>query len=388
MSGTLSPTVVGTPATTDVAARLLATMAALSGTATDYNIGSQIRTQAESLGSVVEVQSFWTQALVLQGMLYGAMALYGVPVPSATAATGLCTFATAFGSGAPPAAQTIGIPTSTIVSTAGGVQFSVSTSGVLAVGATGVTLPVVALQTGTLGNTASGTISNLVTSLGYPIQCLNPLPTGGGAAAGTYSQAVAAFAAKTATLGLCSPLAIADAAIGIASGGTTVQYASVYEPWANAGSGAASGQAGFVLYVDDGSGSASSALISAVAAQITGNVSLGESGYRPAGVPFSVQSNTPVFATVGVTGTLVPGIISSGTVVNLISQGITSYFATLQNSGVAQQPQVAAAAINAALGYYTSIQVALYNASGAVVTQLASNYNSRVVLGGTSINVM
>ena len=51
-----SITVPAPPLSPDVSAALLAFMSAQSGVLTDYNVGSQIRTLGEAIGSVVEIE--------------------------------------------------------------------------------------------------------------------------------------------------------------------------------------------------------------------------------------------------------------------------------------------------------------------------------------------
>ena len=70
-------------------------MAAQTGTPTDYNIGSQVRTLEEAQGSVVEMQATSDAALAFQALTYGAMSLFGIRQATAQPATGVVTFATA-----------------------------------------------------------------------------------------------------------------------------------------------------------------------------------------------------------------------------------------------------------------------------------------------------
>jgi hypothetical protein len=158
----------------------------------------------------------------------------------------------------------------------------------------------------------------------------------------------------------------------------------VFEPWiVSLTSGA-----GFTVYVDNGSGGASAGLLSAVSAWITGSIPAKRSGYRPAGVPFTVSGVTPVYASVAVTGTLIPGFQSTDAAASTALASIQNYFSTLGFAVPAEQPQVAAAAANAALGLLSSLTVNLYYASspGSPVASVTGSYNNRVILSAITID--
>jgi len=284
MSQSIASTLPAAPTTLDVAQRILATMQAMSGVATDYNIGSQIRTFSEAAGSVIEMQSIAAQQQAYLSLTYGSISAVGITPLGATLANGFVTFATGNILPYPPATQTVLIPAGTIVQSTGGVQFQTVTAATLATGATSITVPVSAIVAGTSGNVSAGTITQILTGVGYSLYLSNAAATTGGAAAETPSATLARFAAQEATYGLCSPFAVANAAIGVINGSEVVQYAACYEPWIN--NPIASGQAGFTLYIDNGLGTASSGLIANVITKITGNQVTGVSGYRPVGVPF------------------------------------------------------------------------------------------------------
>jgi len=171
-----------------------------------------------------------------------------------------------------------------------------------------------------------------------------------------------------------------------------------YEPWIAAGSGAGSGTAGYTVYIDNGTGGASAALIAATQAWLSGSQIANQSGFRPAGVPYTVSGVTPVYATVVVSGTLFPGLFGSGSVAAAAVSGITAYFNTLgicapNSSGVplnyALQPQVAAAAADAGLGSFSSLTVNLYYtaSSGSAVSLVSGGVGTRVILSSLSVNI-
>jgi hypothetical protein len=371
---------------------MLSMIAALTGLPTDINPGSQVRTLAEALGAITEEQGISDQALALQAFAYGAMSLFGVQQSQATPATGIVTFATSLPvSAAVVAPQAVSIPAGTLVQTAGGVMFATLAQATLASGTTSINVGVTAINVGAAGNVPSGAIAGApLTGIGYPLFVTNGASTGGGSNAGTQSQALALFTSISQSLGLSSPVAIANAVIGVRSSGTgeTVQYASVYEPWIAAGSGAASGTAGFTLFIDNGTGTASPSLVAAATAFITGSQTANQSGFRPAGVPFGVSGNTPVFANVGVTGVLFPGLLTTGSVLTTMTSGIQSYFSTIGNApAAAYQPQIAARVADAGLGGFESLTVSLfYSGSATPVAAVTGAIGTRVVLN--SLNVV
>ncbi len=393
MSASLTPTVAAVPGAVMTATDMLALIGALSAIPTDINIGSQVRTLAEAIGAVAEEEGIAGQSLALQALAYGAMSLFGVGQTVALAATVPLIFATSIPvSGAPVAPQAVAIPSGTLVQTQGGIQFATVAGAVLASGTSSVTVGGVATMPGSVGNVGSGAISGTpLTSIGYPLYVTNAVPATGGTDAGTQSQAIAQFTAQAAALGLSSPIAVANACIGVTVSGTgeTVQFASCFEPWIAAGSGAGSGVAGFTLYVDNGTGGATSALVSAVTAWIGGNVATNNSGYRPAGVPYVVSGVTPVFASVTVSGTLFPGLLASGSVQTSIVSGIASYFGQVGIApAAAYQPQIAAQAADAGAGAFESLSVLLYyTGSGIPVPVVSGAVGTRVILNGLTVNV-
>lgn len=396
MSGTLSSlsgAVASVSSANTNATNMLSMIAALTGLPTDINQGSQVRTLAEALGAITEEQGISSQSLALQAFAYGAISLFGVQQPSATSATGIVTFATSLPvSAAVVVPQAVSIPPGTLIQTPGGVMFSTLTQATLASGTTSVSVGVQAVNPGSGGNVPSGAIAGLpLTSIGYPLVVTNGAPIAGGSNAGTQSQALALFTSISQSLGLSSPVAIANAVIGVQVSGTseTVQYASVFEPWIAAGSGSASGTAGFTVFIDNGTGTASPSLVAATSAFITGSQTANQSGFRPAGVPFAVSANTPVFADVVVSGVLFPGLLATGSVATTMVSGIQSYFATIGNAPAAAfQPQIAARAADAGLGAFQSLTVSLFYHSNPTVpvASVTGAIGTRIVLNILDVN--
>lgn len=389
-------TVSAPPSTAVTAAQILSMMQALSGVLTDYNPGSQIRTAAESGGSVVEIQGIWAQTIAFQALVYGAMSLFGITPGSPLAAIATVTFSTSASQPYPAATQNVTIPAGTIVQTNGGVQFQVTSSVTLVAGQGSVNATVAALVPGSAGNIPASTINQIVSGLLYPLFAINAAPATGGTDATTSAQALALFASAVAAIGLSSPIAIANAAIGVSASGTgeQVRFSTVYEPWAAAASGnPASGVAGYSLYIDNGTGAASSALIAAVNSKLNGGTVSGVSnpggaiGYRDAGVPYNIYSVTGTSAFVQVNGvTINPSNIP------LISQAIlaavSGYF-SLAFGQAAQQSNLAAGVANSVIGQLSSLTVNLYANSGFVspVTSVPVAATGRIILGTIQLNL-
>ena len=380
------------PSTATAASQILASMAALNGTPTDYNAGSQIRTMSESIGSVIEQQGIWSEAIAYQSLIYGALYLFGITPNLATAASGTVTFQTSVSGVMPNASQNVPIPAGTIVQTNGGTQFQTTTAVVLIAGTTSINAPVQALLAGSAGNVPIGAITNIVTGLIYPLFVTNAAATSGGADAESSSAALARFAAAVSAIGLASPTAIANAAIGVASGAETVAFSTCYEPWIAAGSGAGSGTAGWSLYVDNGSGTASSGLIDAVNTKITGGTVSGASndfgalGYRDAGVPYNIYAVTPTVAVVGVSGVYASNVNQSA-VQAAIQAAVSGYF-TLPFGASAELGFLSAAVSNSVAGQLSSLEVALMASGSPTPLQtLATSPSGRVVLGELDLSL-
>jgi hypothetical protein len=378
----LEPTVAAPPSTQTVASQFLASMAALSGVLTDYNSGSQVRTIAESLGSVVEQQSIWTQAEAFQALAYGAMTVLGITPYAAFPSVGQLTFATAPGSPYPTATQNVNIPAGTLAQTTGGVQFVTTANAVLASGTTSIVIPATAVLGGVAGNVPAGAVTQIVTGLLYPLFVTNAAAFTGGTNAEQLAATLARFSSAVAAIGLASPVAIANAAIGVTNPATSeeVLFSTLYEPFVAAGSGAGSGVAGWTLYIDNGTGAASSGLINNVISKLNGNAASGQVGYRDAGVPYIVSGVTPTYAVVGVSGTA-SSLTTDAALQTLINQAVSGYF-MLPFGASAQQAVLAQNVGNAVLGLMTSLTVSLYaSGSGSPLTALTPAVTGRVVLG-------
>jgi len=378
MSGSITPTVPALPSALQNTQALLSAIASRTQTITDLNPGSIIRTIAESQAAVIEEQGAEVSSLVYQSIIYGAYTAFGISPLSGTSATGNITFITSLSGTPPPVSQNVLIPSGVILQTPGGVQFQTLNYVTLPSGSTNISVGISCLIPGTQGNVAASAISQIINGLSYPLYCANQAPTSGGTNSELPSQTAARFAATVALPGLASPLAVANAAIGVVASGTgeICYYATCLEPWISNPTASA---LGFSLYVDNGTGSASTSLLSAVSAKINSSPQ-----YRPAGVPWNLYAAVPVTSSVSVSGVMNSQYDSiSGTISGAIASGITSYYSSLQFNVPAVQGQIAASIGNAVPGVLSSLSVQLNGGASAVV----ASPSGRVILSSLSIGL-
>ena len=371
------------PSTEEVALTVIQWLFATVGVPTDYNQGSIIRTLSEAMGSVEEIEGVEAQAQALQALVFSAYAAFGISPFPATGAVGNVIFSTLSAQPLPPG-QSVLIPLNTILQTTSGTQFTTTANAVLVSGTSAISVPIQSLILGTASNVPANTINQIVTGLAYPLAVTNPLPTVGGSDAETPSQTLARFTAYVQSLGLCSPVAIAGAVIGVSYEQEIVKYSTVYEPWiVEVEMGNPTPDAGFQVIIDNGSGSASINLINAV----TNYLSFGlPAGFRPAGVPFSVSAVTPVSGSVVVVATSInPALVPS--IQTGVGQAIVTYFNTLGFGDTAQITQLIASIANVTFGQLSSLSVSLLNGSNVSVQNIIAGPVERVILVGSSVTV-
>lgn len=377
-------TLAAPPDTATIATQILSTLAAESGVATDYNIGSQVRTLSEAIGSAVDEQAAIVQALAFQAIVYAAFAAYSITPFQAVYATGFVVFTVATGA---PSTQTIAIPAGTIVESSGGVQYATTSAGAINAGGTTVTIAAQAVNPGSAGNTANaGAITALVSGIAYPLTVAGVGTITDGADAEQPSQTLARFTAAVAAVGGGSPVGIANGVIGVSVPGTaeTVRYATCYEPWTTQSVG--SQTAGFDVYVDNGSGGASSALLLAVNAALLGSAATNTNGLAPAGVPYSVYAVTPVSSAIVVNAVLVNTSLAAQLTAS-VQIAVTNYFNSLQFGAPAQITQVIAAVANVLAGNITSLSVTMLDSTGTSQTVISPAVTARMLLSSVTANL-
>lgn len=376
-------TVSAAPSTYASAFDILAAMQANSGVVTDYNSGSQIRTLSEALGSIVELQGGIDQAMAYQALIYSAMSIFGITPLPAVSASGTVIFVTGTGNNPPPAPYNITIPVGTIVTTTAGAQYQTTSLVTINAGQTSVSTTVSAVVPGVNGNTGPNTITNVASQLSYLVFVNNTTAITGGSNAELPEQTIGRFVAKINSLGLATPVSIANAVIGITAPNSTemVEYSTVYEPWVT---GSVSGQYGFMVYIDNGSGTASAALISQVESVLNGSQSANQPGYRPAGVPYNVLPVVPTYVNVVVTGV----INASSQILTLESQtttSINSLFQSLQFGEVLTQVELIASVSNVVGNYVTSLYAELLDINNNPIAQATPSNVGRVILNNLSV---
>jgi hypothetical protein len=382
MSGTSTLTVAAPPTTEEVAADFLTWIGAQNPILTDVNVGSQVRTMGEAIGSVVDMESVTAQAMALQALVYAAYAAFNIEPLPAVAALAQLTFSTGSGASPPTAPTAINIGTGMIVQTVGGIQFQTITAGLIPQGGTSVTVAAAAVTAGANGNVAAGSITQVLSSMPYTLVVTNPSAATGGSDAETSAQTFARFTAVVGAIGLGTPVGVANACIGVTASGTTesVLYSTCYEPWiAQMQAGVTNPAAGFQVFVDNGSGAASTALLTAVAAELDGNQATGDEGNRPAGVPYQVYAVNPVTANVTVSGTAIqPG--DAAAITSAVQSALVSYF-TLPFGSAAELNQIIAAVASAVQGQTNSLFIQMTDSSANVQTVISAGPTQRIIPG-------
>lgn len=309
---------------TSMTIEMLQLLSAATGVATDANVGSNVRSLATTIAAIIEQQSITSKVLTAQNILNLLLTIYNITVPQATYATGSATFSL-------PASLTTTtlVPQGTQISTSGGLVFQTTQNLTIPAGSLSGSVSIQSIETGTIYNVSAGAITNILSSLPQTVTVTNPAPTSGGTNSPSVSTVVNAVANAVLGTATSTPQSIASYVYGTSiSSGETVQYSTVYEPWVySSGSG---NVAGYTVYIDNGSGAASSDLISAVNALLLNSNTTGIPSKIPAGVPFSVEAVVPVEIDVTVTATTEPEYNQSIPYIStLVTNATDQYFQQL-----------------------------------------------------------
>jgi uncharacterized phage protein gp47/JayE len=305
--------------------------AAVQGASTallDLSVGSVLRAVLEASSSV----ALWLQWLILQVLsmtraatstgsdLDSWMADYGLTRLPAIAASGNVTFSRFTPSNA--ALIPVGAEVSTADSTESFSVIAVTTNPAwnaaqngyaIAAGVAAVSVPVVALTLGTVGNVQPNTITLLATAIPGIDQVTNPLAFTGGINAETNAAFRARFVNYINSRSLATPVAIGNAIAGIQQGLTYLLQENT-DPTGDTVMGF------FTVTINDGSGNPPASLISTVTAAIE--------AVRPVGSRYAVLPPTPIAAAISLDMTLSPAG-SLATVASEITTAITDFVATL-----------------------------------------------------------
>jgi uncharacterized phage protein gp47/JayE len=384
MSATI--TVATPPTTAEVAVDLASWMGGQSGVLTDFNQGSQVRTDSEAIGSVIEMQSVIAQAQAFQAMVYAAWAAFNIIPAPASAAVVPVTFVTGTGASPPLIPFSLLIPTGTLIQSVGGIQFTTLTDVIMASGTSSVGVVAQAVIAGSTGNVPTGSITQIASSLPYPLQVRNAAPATGGIDIETPPQTMARFTAVVSSIGRADPVSVANACIGVTVTGTSekVVWSTCYEPWIIAANQGLTLVPGFQVYVDNGSGAASPALLAAVGVQLNGSQARGQEGYRPAGVPYTVNAVQPVNASVTVSGVAVLSGLDAA-LNAAVTSAVTVYFAGLAFGQAATLTSLIAVVANQVAGNVTTLNVVLNSAAGVAVPSVTPPGTGRVILSAVTV---
>jgi uncharacterized phage protein gp47/JayE len=294
----------------------------------DLTVGSILRATLEASASI----GLWMQWLVLLLLqttraatsagpdLDSWMGDFSLSRLPASAAVGTVTF-TRF-----TPVQAALIPVGALVRTADGTQsfvvtanssstvFSASQNGyVVAAGTASLDVPVVAQTPGSAGNVLSGTISLLASAVPGVDTVTNAAPTQGGLDAETDTAFRSRFQAYINSRSLATKSAIGYA---IAS----IQQNLNYTIQENVDPTGTPSPGSFVVTVDDGSGSPSANLLTAVASAID--------AVRPVGSIYAVQPPAVLLATVSLSIAVNPGAVNAQ-VVGAVTTAITAWIDAL-----------------------------------------------------------
>lgn len=250
----------------EIVARMISWITTHTTRLTDFNEGSTNRTILESVAWVIKeivLDFFLAFRNELKNFIYDAFAFSPKDAEKAIATV-------RFTADEAPVADII-IPLNTTVETEDGVGFVTTEEGVLLAGnTTTADIPVIAVVAGSSGNVRVATITSIVTAISGISTVTNAIPATGGTDAESEDEQRDRFKRHTTNLARCTVVGIESGAESV----TGVKYAGLLE----------TPTPGLLqLYIDDGSGGASPALIDDVEFVIEGNGTPEYPGYRGAG---------------------------------------------------------------------------------------------------------
>lgn len=297
---------------------------------TDFNVGSVARSMLEA--SAIEIEELYQQMFIglreaIPVSIYNAFGFGKLPQ---AAASGLVRFST----GTAPANPVL-ISAGTRVRQAGGsVRYIVQADAVITAPAFQVDVLVSAEVPGKAGNTLANTISDLVDPVPGIVLVSNPAPFVNGREEETEDERIERFADYVASLPRGTPEALVFGAKTVVLLNSlqviteSVAFASVVEPYKTN----PSMPVGLVqLYVHNGAGGTSAALVSKVQLVIDGYYETDGTavpGYKAAGVIVNVIAATDTLVNVTGPVTVLPGY-DINTVLQSARAAISAYIGTL-----------------------------------------------------------
>jgi len=286
----------------------------------DFTIGSVFVALAEAQGQT----AMWLQSLILQVLAWTRaqtstgsaldlwLAQFGFTRLPGVYASNFVTL----GANTAPTSP-VPIPVGTTVQTPAGIRFITTASATLESGETSVSVPVVAVLSGTTGNVAAGTITQFVTAVPGIDTVTNPSAFTNGVNPESDPAVRVRFVTYIASLQKGTKLAVISAIQGVQQGLTY----NLVEFQTQAG---ASAVAYFYVVVNDGTGNPSSTLLSTIYNAID--------AVKAAGVQFNVYGPTAVTVNFAMTVSIAAGYQFSS-VQSAIESAITQAIAALPIGG-------------------------------------------------------
>lgn len=253
----------------------------------DFNSGSVISSEIEAFARELSILYSESRAGFSEVLTKMAYTVFGLVKHASQYAIGSVTFSRTI------TTSSIIIPLGTQVATAGGVMFETTEAVSMGIGTASVAAAVRAMDAGTDGNVAAGTVNTIVSGISGVDAVINYSPVGGGVNEETDAEYVARFRAYL--LGLSR-----SGVWGIISGALSneaLRSAAVTEHFPPK-----DGLYNLTLYLDDGFGTVSSTIIDEVQAVIDGDGTAENPGYRAAGI--NIDYMAPSVVSIDVEGTV------------------------------------------------------------------------------------
>lgn len=253
----------------------------------DFNAGSVISSEIEAFARELAIAYSETRAGFSEVLTKMPFTVFGLSKSAAQYAVGTVTFSRV------SAVGDILIPQGSQVATAGGVLFETTEAKTLANGAASVDVAVRAYESGTSGNVPAGTVTVFVSGFSGIDAVVNNGPIGGGVNEESDNEYLARFRAYLLGLGKSNIYGLISGALV----NPALRSVSVVEHFPPR-----SGLYNATLYLDDGFGTVSSAIIAQVKAVVDGDGTLANPGYRAAGI--NVDYLAPTAVPINVEGTV------------------------------------------------------------------------------------
>ena len=374
---------------TQIVASMVNWVASVQNKITDFNIGSVARTMLESVA--MELEEFYYRMVdsLEREIPNSAYESFGFAIQAATKATGVVTFGRSTA-----ADQDYVIPSNTMVSTTDGLTVQTIAAVTLTTGLTTVQAGVIAVQAGAAGNVSANSLVVLNGAILGIETVTNALPLTGGTDQETEESRADRFRTfiealpRTTVGGLIGGALTAQ--VVDAQGNVTerVRLAKTVEPYLTG-----EGPRSVVdLYIDNGSGTASSSLLAACQIVVDGSapgVTPVVVGYRAAGITVNVKAVTaaPINITANIT-------LQTGETSSVVQQRVLSAIGTyLDGLGIRGN------AVNEDAGLYTldweRLLTVIFTTSGVktatVVTPTIDQVpaiGGRLVAGVVTVNVI